>query len=295
VSAPTAFYCVSSPEYFLGAVAMINSLRLQGHAEPVYLLDAGLSDDQRELVAAEATVLRAPGDAEPFMLKTVAPMAHPAEVMVLIDVDMIVTRPLGELIERAREGAVVAPALTMTRHFPEWGPMLGRKAAGELPYVTSGLVLLGGPVGLDVLSRMDAAVEGIDLARTFAGGADTGYPFHYADQDLLNAVLATAGDPERVEVLEPRLVAATPFDGVEIVDAHSARCAYADGVEPYVLHHVFGVKPWAAATPDGVFPQLLRRLLVAEDLPLRPSRRALPRHLRPGPLGALERVRVRRE
>ena len=43
-------------------------------------------------------------DTPPWLLKTVAPLAHPAEVMVLIDADMIVTRPLDELIERARDG-----------------------------------------------------------------------------------------------------------------------------------------------------------------------------------------------
>ncbi len=60
MSDPTAFYCVSDARYFLGAVAMINSLRLNGHREPIYLLDAGLSDDQRELLAAEATIVKAP-------------------------------------------------------------------------------------------------------------------------------------------------------------------------------------------------------------------------------------------
>ncbi len=39
---------------------MINSLRLNGHREPIYLLDCGLSDDQRELLAAEVTVVDAP-------------------------------------------------------------------------------------------------------------------------------------------------------------------------------------------------------------------------------------------
>ncbi len=60
MSSRAAFYCVSSAEYFLGAVAMINSLRLNGHREPIYLLDAGLSDDQRALLAAEVTIVKAP-------------------------------------------------------------------------------------------------------------------------------------------------------------------------------------------------------------------------------------------
>ena len=65
----------ATQRYFLGAVAMINSLRLNGHREPIYLLDAGLSDDQRQLLAAEVTIVEAPSEAPPYLLKTVAPLA----------------------------------------------------------------------------------------------------------------------------------------------------------------------------------------------------------------------------
>jgi hypothetical protein len=99
-----AFYCVSSRIYFLGAVGMINSLRLAGHAEPIFVLDCGLTTQQRELLAPHVTLVRGPTDTEPFLLKTVAPLKHRAEVMVLIDADMIVTRPLTELIEKAATG-----------------------------------------------------------------------------------------------------------------------------------------------------------------------------------------------
>ena len=37
-----AFYCVADERYFLGAVGLINSLRLVGHDEPIHLLDCGL-------------------------------------------------------------------------------------------------------------------------------------------------------------------------------------------------------------------------------------------------------------
>jgi len=91
---PAAFYCVSSSMYFLGAVALVNSLRLLGHAEPIFVLDYGLSTAERELLSQEATLVAAPDDTTPFLLKTVAPLAHPAEVMVLIDADIIITRPI---------------------------------------------------------------------------------------------------------------------------------------------------------------------------------------------------------
>jgi hypothetical protein len=87
-----AFYCVADERYFLGLVGMLNSLRLLGQREPVYVLDAGLTRDQRELLVPHATVVAGDGAAAPWLAKTLAPMRHPAEVMVLIDADMIVTR-----------------------------------------------------------------------------------------------------------------------------------------------------------------------------------------------------------
>ena len=102
---PAAFYCVADERYFLGAVAMINSLRLNGHREPIYLLDCGLSDEQRELLDAEVTFVEAPSETPPYLLKTVAPLAHPAEIIVLIDVDMIVC-PLARRADRDRSRPV---------------------------------------------------------------------------------------------------------------------------------------------------------------------------------------------
>ena len=146
-----AFYCISSALYFPGAVGLVNSLRLQGHTEPIYLLDCGLSERQRELIAPEATIVPAPRELPPYLLKTHAPLAHPAEVMVLIDVDMIATRPLDELIERAAEGAAVAFRDTIDRFVPEWGELLGLGPLRRGPYVSLGLVALGGELGGEVL------------------------------------------------------------------------------------------------------------------------------------------------
>ena len=53
MTTPARFYCVADERYFLGAVGMINSLRLQGHAEPIHVLDCGLRPGQRELRRAK--------------------------------------------------------------------------------------------------------------------------------------------------------------------------------------------------------------------------------------------------
>ncbi len=57
-----AFYCVADRRYFLGAVALLNSLRRVGHHEPFYLVDAGLTEDQRRLLDSHAELLAAPSD-----------------------------------------------------------------------------------------------------------------------------------------------------------------------------------------------------------------------------------------
>jgi hypothetical protein len=120
---------------------MINSLRLIGHSEPIYLLDTGLTPQQREILAPEASLLPSPAG-ESTMLKAVAPLRHPAEVSVLIDADVIVTRPLKDLIDQASDRKVIAFENDVDRFVPEWGELVGRGDARRLPYVAAGLLFL---------------------------------------------------------------------------------------------------------------------------------------------------------
>jgi hypothetical protein len=288
----TAFYCVSSSAYFLGAVAMVNSLRLLGHTEPIYLLDAGLDRAQRRAIESEVRVVDPPGglELEPFMAKAIAPLAAPAEVSVLIDVDMIATRRFDAVIERAREGRAIAPALPMQRFFPEWGELRGLGPARRGEYVTSGLVFLGGEVGRTVVELLGDLAPEVEIASTFKGGEQTGYPLHYADQDLLNAILSTAVPAGSVETIEEHLVAAIPFSGIEVRDQRTLACVDAQGRSPYALHHVFGVKPWLEVTPESAYSTLLRRCLSGPDLALRLPRELIPPRLRSGPLSAMRRA-----
>lgn len=301
-----AFYCISSRFYFLGAVGLVNSLRLVGHTEPIFVLDCGLTAAQRELLEPHVTVVPAPADREPFMLKTVAPIAHPAAAMVLLDADMLVTRPLTELIESAREGNVIAFEQPLDRSVPEWGELLGLGATRRQQYVSSALVALGGSVGREVIGLMEELQSRVEFERTvfgtnlpehpylgrasiFEGFAD--YAFYYADQDLLNAILATRVEAARVMPIPDRLAATPPFEDLASVDERTLRCAYEDGTEPYVLHH-YGAKPWIEPTHHGVFSRLLRRLLVGDDVEIRVPEGELPLRMRRGMLAFAERKRV---
>jgi hypothetical protein len=302
-----AFYCVSSGEYFLSAVAMINSLRLQGHSEPIFMLDCGLTHAQRELISQEVTVVAAPGDSMPFLLKTVAPLRHPAEVMVLVDADIIVTRSLGDLVDHAANNKVVAVQDRLDRFVPEWGELLGLGVARRRPYLSSSLVAAGRAFGKRVLRLMSEAQDRIDLSDTAYlrpergfdlenGTFDTAaleHPWCFVDQDILNAILCAEPNPERVESLDARFTATIPFTGVRVVDEATLQCAYDDGTQPYALHHVFPVKPWLEPTIPGVYSQLLERLLRSSDVAVQVPKRELPPHLRPGPSRAVREVASR--
>ncbi|HEX6116097.1 MAG TPA: hypothetical protein VFY99_03285 [Solirubrobacterales bacterium] len=286
-----AFYCMSSEVYFLGAIGLINSLRLVGHEEPIYLLDCGLAPAHRERLEAHVTVLDAPPDVPPYLLKTLAPRAHPAEVMVLIDVDMVATRSLAPLIERAARGGVVAVKDRMDRFVPEWGSALDLGPVRRAPYVSSGLVALGGKEGAEVLALVDDRLPRADYERSWFGRDEPGYPLAYLDQDVLNAVIAARLEPGRVEVLDPRLAPVPPLNELRVLDPATLRCAYDDGVEPYVLHH-FVVKPWLEPLYHGPYSQLLRRLWLGDDVAIPIAEEELPRRLRRGWPARIERRAV---
>jgi hypothetical protein len=289
--------------YFIGAVALVNSLRLLGHAEPIFVLDTGLSRMQRELLSKEASLVAAPGEVTPFLLKTVAPLRNPAEVVVLLDADIIVARPLTELIERASHGRVLAVEHGHERFFPQWGDLLGLGASRPRPYVSSSLVLMGGPLGERLIRLMHDAQPRIGIERTpYADPAPdlesltrgfeesaADQPFFFADQDVLNAILASDVDPGRIEVLDRRTEAITPFTGLRVIDEATLRCAHDDGTEPYAVHHYLPTKPWLQATAPGVYTQLLLRLLHGPDVAIRVPDSELPPHLRAGIVAAARR------
>jgi hypothetical protein len=285
-----AFYSIADERYFLGAVGLINSLRLIGHDEPIYLLDCGLAPEQQELLAREVTLVPAPSDAPPYLLKTIAPLSHPAPVRVLIDADMIVTRTLSDLI-RGADGRVVAFENNSQRFIPEWGELLDLGKARRQAYVCSGLVLCGGSLGQEVLRLLDDRQKRVDFELTYFRRNPPDYPFLYPEQDVLNAILSTRVPPGQAVALDYRLAPMPPFAGLRVIDEGALRCAYDDGVEPYVLHH-YAVKPWLQPTYDGVYSRLLRRLLAGPDVAVRVNRSDVPLRLRTGRLAGLERVRV---
>jgi hypothetical protein len=280
------FYCVSDSRYFLGAVAMLNSLRLIGHSEPVYVLDCGLTGSQRSLLSPHVTLVPGPEDTPPWLLKTIAPLRYPADVMVLIDADVIVTRRLTPLLAEAVRGKVVAFENRSDRFFAEWGELFDEGTPRPRQYVSSSLVCLSGALGLEILHLMASLRDRVDFSRTMWRDNVPDYPYLFADQDLLNAILAARVDGPRVVEVEDRLEAVVPYTGLSLTDEDALRCSYDDGTEPYVVHHFMPIKPWLEPTIPGVYSRLLARLLRGRNLELRVPDSELPAHLRPGLVAA---------
>lgn len=287
-----AVYCVADANVFIGAVATINSLRLTGHDEPIYLLDCGLEEEQRLLLAQEATVLDAPEAPTPHLLKHVAPLAYPAASALLIDVDVIVTGSLRPLFEGALAGQVVAFADALSDRFdPRWSDLPGLGEIRRQPYVNSGLVALPHQLGAEILRMLATCVPAVDTSRSMVGRGNSSDPFFFLDQDVLNAILGSRVARHDLLVLDHRLAPHPPFRDVRIRDEASLSCVYPDGTTPLALHHIQR-KPWLQPTRSTVYSRLLPRLLVASDLPLRLSPAELPLRLRAGTLAAMDRRRA---
>jgi hypothetical protein len=284
-------YCVADDRYFVGAAGLVNSLRLLGHDEPIEMLDCGLQPEQRALLAPEVSLTPAPGDAPPWLLKTVMPLQRPADVMLLLDVDMVATRPLAPLFDEAARGRVVVFNDPLDRHVPEWGELLDLGSLRRGPYVSSAAIGVDRASGAEVLELLAERQSRVDFSRTYWRANEPGYPFRYADQDVLNAVLAAKVEPDRVAILDGRLSATPPFEGLRLDDTIALRCSYADGEMPFLVHH-HGARPWLEPTHDGVYSRLLRRLLLSDDVAIRIEEGQLPVWLRTGARAWARRLRI---
>jgi hypothetical protein len=273
-------------------VGVLNSLRVVGHTEEVVFVDAGLRPDQRRRLAEHATVIDSERALPAYLLK-LSPGAPPeADARVLIDADVLVVRPLTELIAFARRGKLVAFTDPVAqRSYEEWSSLLELPPVRRQPYVNAGVLAVGEKLGRQLLPIVVEGTRKLDIERSQHGGGSAEEPFYFYDQDVLNAVLASEAPPEVLVVLPHRLAPHPPFPGLELVDRQVLRCRYSDGTEPFVLHHVLA-KPWLRSTRRSIYEVLLRRVLHGNDVPLPIDPAELPLRLREGPLASLDRARA---
>jgi hypothetical protein len=262
----TAFFSVANAGHFLGAAALLNSLRDAGHDEPFYLVDCGLTARQRAAFAGHATLIQAPPGISPFLLKALGPLEVDPDVAVILDADVIVRRRLTHLI--GPKPVVFLNDLT-TRFEPEWA-RFGYGRLRRIPYLNSGQMIFPRSSGL--LPRLQEGNKRmIEILRAEPNKCLVPTdPFYYTDQDVLNALMASLDDDEYVV---------------------SDQVAYWPFTKPLgdvpLLHHIMD-KPWLKQLRPNAYSCEMVRLLGAG--PVLPPRDDIPRRLRPGAAGLTARA-----
>ena len=291
-SAAAAFYTVSDARFFVGTVALLNSLRLTGHDEPLVVLDQGLRPDQLERLGRHATVVAFASQREhPVTAKPFPHLAEGPPTVVVIDSDMIVTGSLRDVLAETGEGRICLfpdHISDRARWFGEWQEIF--ELAGEprrQTYLNSGFVALSTDHWPGLLPRWWDACSRIPAAQIFTSGNS---PVRDGDQDALNAILmselpeaAVLGLPDSAAVYPDALVRV-------IVEDESSLLSRIDGEPVLILHHAMRPKAWAAEGRRRVdrrdaYVRLLPRLLFEPDVPLRLSPPELPVWLRPTAAG----------
>ena len=275
MSIEATFYTISSAGYFPGTVALLNSLRLTGNAGELVVLDRGLLPEQRARLEQHARVVDLPDDAEghPTLTKPFPRLFEPRGVIVLVDSDMVVSRPLDDVVGRAAEGKILLFADHRShrdRWFAEWAEAFQLRAPlRRQTYVNAGFVVFDVDRWPQLLERFWDTCRLIPPAKVFA---EFNQPFWAGDQDALNALLQSEFPEEAIEVL-PDHGEAYPDDllRVEIVDQGSLASTL-DGQPVTILHYSLGPKAWQRkAWPrvrDDAYTRLMPRLLFGEDCAL---------------------------
>ncbi|HEY8647520.1 MAG TPA: nucleotidyltransferase family protein [Gaiellaceae bacterium] len=286
--APVA-YSVSNAAHFAGAVALVNSLRLTGWSDEIVIVDCGLAADQRRLLGREARIVPAPEAVPPHFLKVVGPLSVPAEVMVVLDADIVLTRALDPLLVDATEsGRLVAVADILADRFDaRWAELLALGTVRRQTYVNSGLLVVPGGLGTKLFEEWRRGQQLIDPEYSMLARGTPSDPFFFLDQDVLNALLASPRfRPEQIQVLDHCVAPNPPFAGLRVLDEQRLRVVRDDGADPFALHHIQR-KPWLSPLAPNVYSQLLPRLWFDPDLPLRLAPSQVPLRFRPGRAGAL--------
>ena len=291
-SIEATYFTTSDRNYFVGTVALINSLRLTGHGGEVVVLDLGLDESQRRRLATVATV-------EP---PSVAPRAYPKALpdpgwvrgrIVLLDSDMLVVASLGDVLEKAANGSICLFPDPDHRWFEEWQRELALKAPLRRErYTNSGFVAFSAEHWPWLLERWSELNEHVaDMPRRRPD------PYRDPDQDALNALLMSEVPANRVDI-QPEWRHAHPDSLPRVRIANERELACTDeGREVTILHHSLKPKTWG---PWGwrrdarqAYIRLLPRVLFWEDVPLRLEHQEVPIWLRPTRFGNFTRRGLR--
>ena len=291
MSEVAAFYTVTDEGFFPGTVALLNSLRLVGHTEPLVVLDNGLTPAQRERLDQVATVVDVPDGAGSMPPPTLKPFPHLFEArgtVAIIDSDMIVSASLAPALSLAAEGKICLYAAPdwpsdRDRWFPEWQELFALRAPlRRQPYLNNGFVVFSTDHWPSLLEDWWVACSRIPVGSVFT---EQDQALRLGDSDALNAILMSEIDPESV-VLPAEGVQAAPYDAVDVVDEDRLVCLR-DELQVSLLHHWSRPKVWSRQGQVRLdlrdpYIRLFPRVVFGRDAALRLSVRDVPWWLRPG-------------
>lgn len=290
------FYTIANDLFFPGVVALLNALHVTGNLTPereLVVLDHGFSCDQRQRLERHARVVSPPPGiaTNPTLSKPFAHLLDPHGIVVIIDSDMVVTRPLDDVVAAAAAGHIClfSDEMQDERFFPEWRELFSlRSPLRRERNQNAGFVALDVAQWPEFLPRWWSACEAIDEKGTRARGASWDSPVWNGDQDALNALLMSEVPPESLYT-RPQVVAPLLHE-VVVRDETTLTCTRG-GEAVALLHYTGTPKPWQREgwmrVQRDAYVRLLPRLLLRPDVVLRIRPRELPLWLRDGEFGAL--------
>lgn len=288
------FFTICNEPFFPGLVALLNSLRIIGHNDPLVVLDLGMSHSQRARLEPHAIVVDVPmtAMAHATTFKAFPSFLDPRGVVVIIDSDMIVTRSLADPIDLASKGKIcVFPDhhSQAERRFEEWESAFELKGPlRQQPYVNSGFIALSTECWPDFLQRFWEVCQLVPPDARMIGESQNN-PFWGADQDALNALLMSEVAPDAIELL-PAAHEVYPdrLTRTRIIHSFTLECRI-HGEQPAILHYSMAPKAWDrkgwVRVRRDAYVRLFPRIVCGNDARLRMEPKELPLWLRPGLIG----------
>ena len=289
-------FTVGDARYFLGVVALLNSLRLTGNAMPLTVLDIGLEGWQRSLLEGHCDLVEGRPGIRAYLLKADAPLASDADVALILDSDIIVTGSLSPMVDSAREGLVstYGDQAAEWRWFAEWTELFDLRAPlRHEMYVNSGAIAVSTsrmPWFLPRWSELCEAMVDRPVMDQSALAEDD--PLWLADQEALNALLLSEVPSDQVvrHAFPGMVIGSAAMAQVVVEDLDGLRCSW-QGDPVTVLHAVGLIKPWQRRASRELrrtaYAACLRRALSGAGLEVEVPTERLPAWLRAGAPSAL--------